>query len=282
MYELLSKSLGITIAIFIFVSMLNLGLDLTVKQLVEPLRNRPLLGRALAANVLAIPLLMLAVTHVLPLDEPTQIGLLLYACCLGSEAAPKFAQVSGGNAAFAVALLGIFLPITVLGVPFALAQAFPDVHIAQGLLVLKLLIIVALPMSAGLFVRARFSPLAAKVSPAMHKISSLLLLAVFAQVIYVNFGKFSQLDALTMSIGILFFPVALGVGYLFGGRDETHCRALSIMTAVRGGSISMVIAGQAFAHNPTVLVICTVMTALSVAIVVPASYLLRRRPLRAI
>lgn len=276
---LLAKALSVSIALFIFVSMFNLGLDLTIRQIVDPLRNRGLLMRSLAANVLIAPLLALVLTLLFPLDASTKIGLLLYACCIGSEAAPKFAQVAGGNAAFAVALLGIFLPITVIGVPFALAQAFPDVHIAQGMLVVKLLFIVALPMGAGLLIRAKRNALATRISPLMHRISSLFLLFVFLLVIYVNYDKFVALQVATLIAGVVFFPLVLAVGYLFGGPEKINRRALAIMTMVRGGSISMMIAGQAFPHDPTVLVIATVMTALSVVVTVPLSYGLKRIPI---
>jgi BASS family bile acid:Na+ symporter len=275
----LAKVLSITIALFIFVSMFNLGLDLTIRQIVEPLRNRRLLANSLAANVVVVPLLALLLTLIFPLDAPTKIGLLLYGCCIGSEAAPKFAQVAGGNTAFAVALLGIFLPITVIGVPFALAQAFPEVHIAQGLLVVKLLFIVALPMGVGLLIRAKRNDLATRLSPLMHRVSSLFLLFVFLLVIYVNYEKFIALQSATLIAGVVFFPLAFAAGYVFGGPEQINRRALGIMTVVRGGSISMLIAGQAFPHDPTVLVIATVMTALSVALVVPGAYLIKRIPI---
>lgn len=276
MNELLAKTLGMNIAIFVFVSLFSLGLDLTVKQIVDPLRDRQLLGRALTANMFVVPLLMLGLTTIFPLDESTRIGLLLYAGCIGSEAAPKFAQVARGNAAFGVALLGIFLPITVIGVPLALAQAFPDVHIEQGKLVLKLIIIVVLPMCLGLYLNAKHTSLAMRVNPLMHRISSLFLLIVFSQVIYVNFDKLSLLSHLTLTAGLLFFTLAFVVGYLFGGPLGENRRALAIMTVTRGGSISMMIAGQAFPHDQAVLVIATVMTALSVVVVVPGSFLIRR------
>jgi hypothetical protein len=87
------------------------------------------------------------------------------------------------------------------------------------------------------------------------------------------------LQATTLIAGVVFFPLAFVAGYLFGGPEKINRRALAIMTVVRGGSISMMIAGQAFPHDPAVLVIATVMTALSVALVVPGAYMLKRIPI---
>jgi hypothetical protein len=105
------------------------------------------------------------------------------------------------------------------------------------------------------------------------------LLFVFLLVIYVNYDKFMALQATTLIAGVVFFPLAFVAGYLFGGPEKINRRALAIMTVVRGGSISMMIAGQAFPHDPAVLVIATVMTALSVALVVPGAYMLKRIPI---
>ena len=149
-------------------------------------------------------------------------------------------------------------------------------HIEQGKLVLKLIIIVVLPMCLGLYLNAKHTSLAMRVNPLMHRISSLFLLIVFSQVIYVNFDKLSLLSHLTLTAGLLFFTLAFVVGYLFGGPLGENRRALAIMTVTRGGSISMMIAGQAFPHDQAVLVIATVMTALSVVVVVPGSFLIRR------
>lgn len=279
MDEVLAKTLSVTLAVFVFVSMFNLGLDLTIRQIVDPLRDRAMLTRSLVANILIVPLLALALTLLFSMNESTQIGLLLYAGCIGSEAAPKFVQVAKGNAAFGVAFLGIFLPITVISVPFALGLGFPDVHIAQGALVLKLMAIVVLPMAVGLLIKAKRDSMAMRMSPVVHRISSALLLLVFSLVIYNNFEKFMLLQASSVFAGLLFFALAFITGYLFGGQESANRRALAIMTVTRGGSISMMIAGQAFPHDPQILVVATVMTALSVVIVVPGSYALRRVPL---
>ncbi len=276
MHDVLVSSLGTMVALFVFTSMFCVGLDLTVRQIVEPLRDRPMLARSLGTNIVLVPLLALTLTLFIPLDDATRIGLLLYACCAGSEAAPKFVQIAKGNAAFAVALLGILLALTVGGVPLVVDQISHDAHVDQGKLVLKLLVIVALPLGLGLLIKARRDAGAVRLSAVMHPVSSLFLFVVLLQIIYVNFEKFAALQSSTVLAGLLFFPVASAMGYLMGGPGGENRRALLLMTGIRGGSISMVIAGQAFPHSPDVLVMATVMTALSVVIFVPASILLGR------
>lgn len=276
MRELLTQSLGIVIALFVFTAMFNLGLDLTIRQIVEPLRNRRLFALSMVANVILIPVLAVVISAALPLDEATRIGLLLYACCAGSEGAPKLVQIAGGNAAFGVALLAALLPVTVLAVPFALPLALPGVGVGLGKLLLKLLLVVVLPLAMGLSIRARRAATAARLSAAVHRFAVLLLGLAFAQIIYVNHEKFAALQSVVLYAGLLFFVLAFAVGYLIGGPGKKDRQTLAIMSLMRSGSVSMVIAGQAFPHAPQVLVIVTVMTSLSLVLGVLVTVWLRR------
>lgn len=276
MREILTQSLSMVVALFVFVAMFNLGLDLTLRQIVEPLRNRRLFLLSMVANVILIPVLTFAFAGAMPLEEATRIGLLLYVCCAGSEAGPKLVQIAGGNAAFGVALLGALLPVTVFAVPLALYLALPDVHIDQSKLLLKLLLVVVLPLAIGLSIKAYRDTAAARLSAVVHRISVLLLGLAFAQIIYVNHEKFAALQSIAVIAGLLFFVLAFTVGYLIGGPGKKSRHTLAIMSMMRGGSVSMVIAGQAFPHEPKVLVMATVMTSLSVVLGVLVTVLLRR------
>ncbi|NJD33319.1 MAG: hypothetical protein FIA96_00500 [Betaproteobacteria bacterium] len=278
MREFLTQSLGVTIALFVFIAMFNLGMDLTLRQIIEPLRNRRLFLLSMLANVILIPVLAVAFAGAMPLEEATKIGFLLYVCCAGSEAGPKLVQIAGGNAAFAVALLGALLPVTVFVVPLALFLALPDVNIEQSKLMFNLLLVVVLPMVIGLSIKALRDTAATRVSAVVHRISVLLLGLAFAQIIYVNHEKFAALQSIALFAGLLFFVLAFALGYLIGGPGKQNRKTLAIMSFIRGGSVSMLIAGQAFPHAPQVLVIATVMTSLSVVLAVLVTVWLRRSP----
>ena len=276
MREILTQVLGPGIVLFVIVAMFNLGLDLTTRQIVEPLRNRRMLTPALAANIVLIPLMAVALTMMIPLPDAARMGILLYAFCTGSEAGPKLVQIAKGNAAFGVALLGILIPVTVLGVPLALSSVLPGVHVEQGKLLVKLLAIVALPLALGLVIKANYDAVAARLSAVAHRISLLMLLGLLVLIIYVHFDKFAALQSGTVFASLLFFALAFAIGYLMGGPGREGRKTLAIMSFIRAGSVSMVIAGQAFAHEPGVLVMATVMTGLSVIVGVPTVFWLRR------
>src|SRR6184192_4612294 len=82
--ELLSKAVPIAMLAFVVSSMLAVGLSLTIRQIVDPLRNGKLVFLALLANFVLMPLGALAIARILRLDQPLGIALLLLGAAAGA------------------------------------------------------------------------------------------------------------------------------------------------------------------------------------------------------
>ena len=93
-----------------------------------------------------MPLLALAVTALIPMDEALRTGIVVYAIAAGTEGGPKFVQMIKGNSAFAFGLLALLLIFTVTLVPLIIPLVIPNAEIHTGALVIKLLMVVALPI----------------------------------------------------------------------------------------------------------------------------------------
>ena len=278
MREILTQLVPLAIAVFLASAMFSLALDLTVERVIEPLRNVRLVIAALIANVLMVPLIALTLSCVIPMNEVLGTGLVLYALCGGTEAGPKLVQMARGNAAFAMGLLAVLILNTLVAVPLAISLFLPDAHVERGPLLLKLLVVVALPIGVGLYLRARHNVPATRLSVLMHRVSTTLLLLVFAQLIYVNLDEIVSLQLSALAAGGLLFAAGFAAGYAMGGPEQANRRALAIMTFARNGSIGMMMAGQVFPHQPKVLVMVTVMTTISVVIGVIAVVVFRHLP----
>ena len=66
--EFLSKIIPVTLLVFVVSSMLAVGLSLTVREILVPLRNRRLVSLALLANFVLMPLAALVIARLLRLD----------------------------------------------------------------------------------------------------------------------------------------------------------------------------------------------------------------------
>jgi BASS family bile acid:Na+ symporter len=262
--EFLTQYVGLFIVIFLVTAMFSLGLDLTVRQIIEPLKNKRLVSMSLLTNAIAVPLLAFALTSVIPMHEGFRIGIILYALAAGTEGGPKFVQIVKGNAAFALGLLVLLLTFTVVCLPIVLSFAVGDFDFPRGQLVIKLLVLVALPIGLGLLLNAKAKSVADKLNPIMHRLSMLFLWTVFFILIYVYYGDIIALEGGALLAGLAFFVLAFLAGYFSGGPEWQNRRALGIMTFARNGSIAMMIARDVFTDEPKVLVMATVLAAGSV------------------
>lgn len=277
-HEFLTRAVPWAIAAFLATAMFSLGLDLTVAQIVEPLRNKRLIAISLVANVVLVPLLALGIAGVIPMDRALRTGFLLYAFAAGLESGPKFVQMAKGNAAFAIGLLALQTMITVVALPMVVSLVAPDAHVARGEVLLKLLVVVAVPIGAGLYLKAHHPAFAMRLGAVVHRLWTILLLVVFAQIIYVNFDKILEVESSALLAGALLFAFAFAGGYAMGGPDRANRRALAIMTFARNASISMTIASQVFLHDPKVLAMITVMATMSIVLVAVAAACFRYSP----
>ncbi len=278
MNELLSQAAGPLVALFLVAAMFSLGLDLTVREIVGSLRDRGLVTKSLLVNLVLVPLLAVALTSLIPMHEGLRIGIVVYAIAAGTEGGPKFVQMIGGNTAFAFGLLVLLLFFTVAVVPLLLPLVVPHAEIDTGALVVKLLLVVALPICVGLLLNRFYPKRAARISPFAHHLAMFLLYGVIVLLIYVNFQEIVALQSSALLAGLLFFVLAFAAGYLAGGPDRRNRRALGIMTYARNGSISMLIAGDVFADNAQVLTMATIMTVSSVILVVLIVSAFKRLP----
>jgi BASS family bile acid:Na+ symporter len=256
---------------FLATAMFSLGLELTVRQIVEPLRDRRLLGFSLLANVVIVPLIAVVITRVIPMHEALAIGIVVYALAAGTEGGPKFVQIAGGNAGFAIGLLAVLLSITIVLMPAELSFVVPGAHVDRGGLLAKLLLAVAAPVGLGLFLRARFTAFAIRFAVTVHRGSLVFLAVFFLLVVYVNFDEMLSLEPGAILAGSLFFAASFVASYLLGGPEISNKRALAMMSFVRNAPISMTTATQVFPHEPGVMVMVTVMAAASVVYAVAAA-----------
>ena len=97
MAETLEIILNVSIALFIAGVLFTAGLEVTLEQVLRPLRNAPVVARALIANVIVTPLIVYGMSIAFPLERPYMIGVLLYGFAAGAPYTPKLVNVAGGD-----------------------------------------------------------------------------------------------------------------------------------------------------------------------------------------
>jgi BASS family bile acid:Na+ symporter len=273
----LSKAATVAMLSFVISSMLAMGSGLTVVQIVEPLRNVRLVALALLANFVLTPLGALALAKLLRLDEPLGIGLLLLGCAAGAPFLPKLTQLAKGNLAFAIGAMVLLMVITVAYVPIILPLFIPGVSVDPWSIARSLVLLMLMPLAAGLLLKAFFEDLAARIKPVVDRISNISLILLVLFITAANIDKVLQVFG-TRGIlaGVLFVGLSFGMGWLLGGPDADARRVMALATGQRNIAAALVVAGESL-KDPKVLVMVVVVAIVGLIILMPLSRVLAYR-----
>jgi predicted Na+-dependent transporter len=262
----LNVILNLSTLVFVVTSMLAMGFSLTVAQIIAPLRNARLVILALLANFVLAPLLAYLITLILPLRSGLEVGLILVSTAAGAPFLPKLAQAAKGNLGFSVGLMVLLMIVTILYMPIMLPLLLQGVTVNPWEIARSLILLMLIPLAAGLFIRARHKEIAVRLQPPMAQTST------FAIALLLVSGLLANLRAILGVIGaggiiaaLLFLAVAFVIGYFLGGKDARIRSVLGLGTAQRNLAAALVVATANFAGDPDVMVMVLVLGLLGLA-----------------
>jgi BASS family bile acid:Na+ symporter len=244
---------------FVIASMAALGLSLTIKQIVEPLRNVRLLAAVLLANFVLTPALALLLKLLIPMNEGYGIGLLLLATAAGAPFLPKLVQVAKGDVPLSVGMMVLLMVVTILYAPLMLLPLLlPGVQVNPLDIATSLVVLMLIPLAIGLFVKARYDEMAANLQPAFAQISNVGLMLGFVALLVIS-GR-TLLDAIGSGAIVAVLLLIVGaflIGWLLAGKERGARVVMGLGAAQRNVSAAFVIAGSNFS-DPDVLILCMV------------------------
>jgi BASS family bile acid:Na+ symporter len=275
--ELLSKAVPAAMLTFVVSSMLAVGLSLTVKQILVPLRNVRLISLALLANFVLTPLGALAIARLLRLDQPLGIALLLLGTAAGAPFLPKLAGIAKGNLAFAVGLMVLLMVLTVGYMPLVLPLLLEGVSVDPTQIARSLVLLMLLPLVAGLAVKARYEAIAARGARFLNSVSTLSLALLILLLLATNVrnivGLFGTRGILA---SILFLVAGSGIGWVLGGPSPDTRGVLALGSAQRNIAAALVVGGQNFS-DPKVIVMVVVVAVVGLLVLMPLARGLAKR-----
>jgi BASS family bile acid:Na+ symporter len=268
-----------SVFVFLVSSMSEIGLGLRLRQILEPLRNGRLVVLALLANFLIAPLLAVGIARLLHLEEPFAMGLLLLGLAAGAPFMPKIAGMAKGDVALAVGLLVLLMVVTILFLPLALPLLVEGTQVNPAKIVRLLVVLILLPLTVGLVLRARAEPFATRLAPILGRVSGVALLATIILIVSLHFESLLGVFGTgAIYAGILFAVLSALSGWLLGGREASRRTVLGLGTGFRSFPAALIVSVQNFTDpNVSVMVIVTTLTAL--VVLLPLTWLMgKRRP----
>jgi predicted Na+-dependent transporter len=252
--EILQVLMNLSVLVFVITSMLAMGLNLSVKQIIAPLQDVKLVILALVANFVLVPILAYLILTVIKLDQGLATGLILMATAAGAPFLPKLAQAAKGNMAFSVGLMVLLMIVTIVYMPLVLPLLLQGVEVNPLEIARSLIIMMLIPLAIGLFVKARYETIAESLQPHMSQTSTVAIAILMVTGLVLNWQAIvGVLGTGTIIAIVLFLLGALVIGYLLGGKDSGIRSVLGLGTAQRNLSAALVVAAQNFSDDPNVI-----------------------------
>jgi len=274
MLEALPVILDVAIAVFIAGALFTAGLEVTFEQVLTPLKNAPLVARALIANVVLAPLIVYVMSLVFPLERPFMIGLLLYGFASGAPYTPRLVSVARGDVAGSIGSTMLLTVLTIIYMPLVLPFLIPGTEIGTWEIAKPLLLQMFVPLVIGLGVRRASDRLAGTLLRPANMIVNL------SAIVFIVLAVVLHRDALidTAGTGTISSAVALtlltfALGFALGPAGARGRVTLGLVTAARNIGAAVTIAAANFGDEPQVLITIAVCMFVVFALAFPAAKL---------
>ena len=248
MESLLRGASKALIIVFLLSSMISIGLEVTLKEILLAASNKSLFIKALVANFILVPLLALGIARILPMAMNIETGFLLLAAAPGALFAINFTRRTD-NVPFAAGLLFALTALSLVVTPF-LAQLILNIDEPVTLhydrAIQALFLYVLLPLLAGFALNRWARPMALRLRRPVSACAGIS----FVVVTVITMG---QKSAATKQIGIhgllamvLMIAASMVIGWMLGGPDRGTRRVLTVNTSMRNVALALAIASPNF------------------------------------
>jgi len=243
---------------FVATVMFSIGLRVQQGELLEVLRNRAMLVRSLLANCVIVPALGVLLVLLFPLTPDATVGILLLAAIPGTPIALQFTRQAKTRLAFAAAMTFVLSIVSIAMAPLAV-EVMPQAATRSERPILNLLasilLYIALPLLAGLWLGRR----APKIAPKFA-----LPLGILASVVFVflmwetRLARRQAFDAIrgrgTILAMALLLVLAMLIGWFIGGPDPESRRVLATTTSMRSVIVVLYVARYCFPRTSVYMV----------------------------
>jgi BASS family bile acid:Na+ symporter len=270
--------LNLAIALFIGGVLFVAGLEVTLTQVFEPMKDAGLVARALLANLIAVPLITYGMSQIYPLERPYMIGLLLYGFAAGAPYTPKLVGAAGGHVPNSIAATMLLTVLTILYMPLLLPVLIPGTEIEIWEIAKPLLIQMFAPLVLGLAVRHASKAWAERLRRPANLLVNLSALVFLVLALVLHWDELmATLGTGAMSSAVVLTLAAFGVGYALGPGRMRGRTTLGLITTARNIGAAATIATSNFGEEPRVLITVAVCMFVVFAIAFPASKLYFRK-----
>ncbi len=257
--------LEILLPLSLAVIMLGMGLSLTVRDF----RRVAVMPRGVLAGsvcqLVLLPMMAFVIVSFFDLRPEIAVGIVLIAVCPGGSTSNLLTYLARGDAALSITLTAISSIVTIITIPLIINLAL-EMYMDQGQTVklsviqtmLQIAVITIIPVSAGMYIRARIPALAVKAEKPVKTASALFIAVVILAAVlrdHENLIPYFVQTGLPVFLLNVFMLIS---GFLIGLLVRLPIRqaaTLSIESGIQNGTLAIAIAASATLLNDPLMAI---------------------------
>ncbi|MFC3150055.1 bile acid:sodium symporter family protein [Litoribrevibacter euphylliae] len=231
--------------------MFSLGIGLEVKDFKRVLERKKVVGIALIAQVLVLPVLAYLTVHLFSFPPMYAAGLMILSFCPGGVTSNIISKMAKGDVALSVSLTAVTSILAFVSVPFLVALSVTHflgdalTEYSFSKIALVTFLITTTPVSLGVLFRHFKTSAALRIERGLERLAyvlwSIIVIGAFAsawETVEANFGKIGP--------GLLFLPIVMTCLGLLIGRmshlSRTESKTLAIEASIQNSPMALTLA----------------------------------------
>lgn len=241
---------------------LGIALDLKLSDFADIVKEPKSVLVGLTAQFLLLPALTFMLVCFLEVDAGIALGMFLVACCPGGGMSNFFTQHAQGNVALSIAMTAFSATLAMFMLPINFlfwsslygetAEMLRAIEIDRVSFTVNLIVILAIPLALGLWLRAKHEALALKFQKPLR------IFSILALITFIVVGMGSNAAFLITYISMVFGLVvagnalALAIGFFSAkltGLPRADQKAISIEVGIQNSGLGLAIIYGFFGGN---------------------------------
>jgi bile acid:Na+ symporter, BASS family len=251
----LSQGAGVAIAVMVGFLVFAVALDLTWAKLRRVLESPVAPGIGLAAQLVVLPAVAFAIGLAMAATPSVALGLTLVACCPGGALSNYLTGVAKGDVATSISMTAVSTAASLLVTPLlfafwaalnpAASEALREIAIEPKRWIAMLLVMLGIPVAAGMLLRAKRPAAADAIRGRVRRIAALVFAVVVAGVLGSNLELLVSHARLALTPVLLTFTGAGALGWGLAralGRSATERRAVVFEVCMQNVALAIAMA----------------------------------------
>lgn len=236
----------------LFIIMFGMGLTLTPDDFRRVLKYPKAVITGLVNQLILLPLIGFAIASIMHVDAAMAVGIMILAACPGGATSNLITHLAKGDTALSVTLTAISSLITIVTIPLIVALSLnyfmgvdKEVELNIPRVFAQLLVITVIPVSLGMWVRAKKPDFADRMEKAVKIASAIVLALVIVGIIVKEkenvIGYFEQAGIMALSLNL----ATMLVGFLSAKALQLKLAqtiTISIETGIQNGTMAIGVA----------------------------------------